>query len=306
MRRRKVLIVDDEETITFGLARVLYQDNDLYDVLLARTGEIAQQILTENDIDVMITDVRMPGMSGLDLLCWAASERLTTKVLVMTAYDIPGAQETASRFGCLSMVQKPFDVHRMRKMVRAAMDGDGLSGSLASLSPADVVQMLCLSRKTTALRVHHQSGWGMVDIEDGNVIHATWNELVGEAAFYKILGATEGMFTTVPLPPDSPHTISRGWQHLLIDGMRVEDERKAGLRPEDASSGSENIGPPPPPKAASLDKEAQVARLVDIGFAYLRQKQFEQARKAWEVARKLDPTNRTIELNLRKLEQKMT
>ena len=46
-RRSKVLIVDDEDNIVLALHRVLYQDNDRYDVLLARSAEIAQQILAD-------------------------------------------------------------------------------------------------------------------------------------------------------------------------------------------------------------------------------------------------------------------
>ena len=64
--RPKVLIVDDEDNIVLALHRVLYQDNHHYDVLLARSAEVAQQIVAEMRIDVLVTDVHLPEKSGMD------------------------------------------------------------------------------------------------------------------------------------------------------------------------------------------------------------------------------------------------
>lgn len=321
MRRKKVLIVDDEESIVLALLRSLYRDNERYDVMPASTGEIAQRILTENEIDVMVADVRMPGMSGLDLLCWAAAESPKTRVIVMTAFDIEGLREQAFRFGCLQITQKPFDLHEMRALVLDALDHrDSVVGSLSDLSPADVIQMLCLSRKTTALRVVHRGSYGMVHVEHGEIVHATWDDESGETAFYRVLAAGGGMFNTLPLPAGAPRTIEVGWQHLLIEGMRLADE--AATR--------ELVAPPPrdgkgaDPSAAraakgsprsridwdaavqrerrSPGRETEVAHLIDDGFARLRAGEPDEARRLWESALQLDPGNRMIELNLRKLD----
>ena len=121
-RRSKVLIVDDEDNIVLALHRVLYQDNHRYDVLLARTAEIAQQILLDIPIDVLVTDVHLPEKSGMDLLCWAAVETPTTRVIVMTAFDVTGIKDRAHAFGCLRLMRKPFDVHDMVNIVSKARE----------------------------------------------------------------------------------------------------------------------------------------------------------------------------------------
>jgi DNA-binding response OmpR family regulator len=323
MRRRKVLIVDDEEPIVFGLLRVLYQDNDTADVLLASTGEIARQIMVENEIDVMVTDMRLPGMSGLDLLCWASSEGFKTRVIVITAFDIAGIHEMAYRFGCLKILQKPFDAHALREMVRNALERvDTFTGSLTNLSPADVIQMLCLGQKTTTLHVNQEQDFGRVVIEEGEIVHATWNALKGEDAFHEILRATHGMFSTLPFPEDTPRTISREWQHLLIEGMRREDERRVRRDPAAPEPPAEVPVPDSQPAdddfaddpAAAWDRaatrrfesprrEAQVAKLTDEGFQRLRRHDVAGARAAWEQACQLDPDNRMLQLNLRRLQK---
>src|SRR5271166_3989148 len=134
-RRPKVLIVDDEDNIVLALHRVLYQDNETYDVLLARSAEIAEQILGEIQVDVLVTDVHLPEKSGMDLLSWVAVQAPSTRVIVMTAFDVSGIKDRAHAFGCLRLMRKPFDVHEMRAAILGALTlRDTFTGNLADLS----------------------------------------------------------------------------------------------------------------------------------------------------------------------------
>ena len=91
-----------------ALFDILFEDNGRYDVLLASTAEIAQQILTEIPIDVIVTDVNLPEKSGMELLSWAAQECPDTRVIVMTAFDVTDLSGTeAHALGCLRMMHKP-------------------------------------------------------------------------------------------------------------------------------------------------------------------------------------------------------
>lgn len=330
MTRKTVLIVDDEEPILFGLHKVMHKDNETLDVLLARTGEIAREVIDAHDVDVLVTDVRMPGISGLELLCWAATSSPKTRGIIMTAFDTAGLECDAYRCGCLQIVQKPFDLHQMRQTVLTALDeSSDLRGSLRSLSPADVVQMLCLGRRTNVLRVVDGDDGGVVHVRSGEVVHAVWNDLSGEDAFYQLVRADEGIFDTLPLPATGPTTIGRGWQHLLIEAMRLEDEERAGLssrqpatpatdahpaapdgtaQPLPTSAPEEREPPPSAWDAAVSSSRQEPARdpslpeLIDQGFSHVQQRRYDEARQAWRRALKLDPGNRMLELNLRRLE----
>lgn len=65
---RKVLVVDDEETLTWSMTKTLAKDTDQYEIIIANTGTDALQILEKSPVDVVVTDIRMPDINGLDLL----------------------------------------------------------------------------------------------------------------------------------------------------------------------------------------------------------------------------------------------
>jgi DNA-binding response OmpR family regulator len=358
-RRPKVLIVDDEDNIVLALHRVLYQDNDRYDVLLARSAEVAQQILADNHVTVLVTDVHLPEKSGMDLLSWVAVQAPSTRVIVMTAFDISGIKDRAHAFGCLRLVRKPFDVHEMRAAVlRALTLRDSFTGNLSELSTVDVIQMLCIARKSTALRLSEGTSAGVVHIDAGEPVHAVWDNLVGEEAFFRILGVKNGLFYTTPLPPDVERSLRGDWQYLMIEGLRRLDEENArtGADPdadrpslrllavssippprtsilpelEAPFSRARAAGPPsspgPGPSSAPTvtlsrgtvgsmlrgpsssgsspdlaPSRPEVSRLIDEGFSALRAGHRDEARRAWEAALSIEPQNRMLELNLRKL-----
>jgi response regulator of citrate/malate metabolism len=371
VRRPKVLVVDDEDNIVLALHRVLYQDNDRYDVLLARSAEIAEQILENNRIDVLVTDVHLPEKSGMDLLSWVAVQAPSTRVIIMTAFDVGGIKDRAHAYGCLRLMRKPFDVHEMRAAIlRALTLRDSFTGSLSELSCVDVIQMLCIARKSSALRLSEGESAGVVHIEQGEPVHAVWDDLVGEEAFFRILGVKNGLFCTTPLPPDVERSLRGDWQYLMIEGMRRLDEANAGkadLPEGDRPSLRISFGSiPPPPRISAPEPESaklrvppparlgseppqapresapasqarpppssgssvtlsrstvgsmlrgpspgeeraipvprpEVTRLIDDGFSALRAGRRDEARRAWEEALRLDPDNRQIEVNLRKL-----
>lgn len=368
-RRQRVLIVDDEDGIVLALHRFLYQDNHRYDVLLAKNAEIGRQILRETPVDVLVTDVHLPGMSGMDLVCWAAVETPDTRAIVMTAFDVNTIRDKAHAVGCLKLIRKPFDLHELRAALLQAMEiRDSLLGSLSELSAVDVIQMLCLGRKTTALRIARGQSSGVILIQNGDIVHAIWDNIVGEDAVHEMIAVEDGVFNMAPMPPDFERTIYGDYQHILMEGVRKIDEKGRGgsgddepaprpsVRPgrisstgkDDWSFEPDNFvaqkvqlptnarmrldnlapappplpkdiplpppaphfdAPPPPPPPESVEdvaarkKEREVSQLMDQGFSALRAGNRDEARMHWKKALELDPGNRRIELNLKKLDQ---
>jgi DNA-binding response OmpR family regulator len=223
---KKVLIVDDEETLTWSMAKSLSKDKDKYEVLIANNGREALQLLKTNKIDLVITDIRMPDINGLDLLVMIKKEFAETKVIIMTAYGSSDVQKEANQRGSLFYIEKPFEISEIRKIIIDLIGKRrGFHGKVVGLQLTDIIQMNCLSRLTTALIVTRDSEKGVIYFNEGEVVHAECGEQKGTEAFYKILSWQEGEFVSNIgfVPPIQ--TIYQSWEHLLVEAMRRDDDK---------------------------------------------------------------------------------
>ncbi len=236
---KKVLIVDDEEILTWIMSKTLSKDRKKYEVLVANDGNKAVEIMESVPIDLVITDIRMPGMSGLDLLEHIKEHHPATKVIIMTAYGNPEVQKEANERGCLHYLEKPFKIEDLRNLILEAIkvEKKGFVGQVSDLQLTDLIQLSCLGKMKTALSVSKEDQEGIIYFQDGEIVHAECGKLSGEEALYTILGWEGGDFTTISGAEPLERTIDRPWQELLIEAMRRKDEEGGGQAEE------EGIGP---------------------------------------------------------------
>ncbi len=166
-----VLIVDDEQSVRDFLSILFQRDGcqvtatpDAETALAAAAGS--------EDFDVVITDVRMPGMSGLELLAELKHRRPGLPVIMITAFASPDDAVQAMRNGAFDYITKPFNVDELRKVVRtavakrnkgtAAEPADGFSGIIGS-SP-EMLKIFDLIRRVAptpaSVLIYGESGTG--------------------------------------------------------------------------------------------------------------------------------------------------
>jgi len=102
----KILIIDDETTIRETLSAVLLEEG--YSTVTAGNGEKAVELLTQFAFDAVICDIRMPGMSGMDVLRKSKEIRPETPVIIITAYASIETAVEALREGASDYIIKPF------------------------------------------------------------------------------------------------------------------------------------------------------------------------------------------------------
>jgi DNA-binding response OmpR family regulator len=223
---KKVLIVDDEETLTWSMARSLSKDEDKYEVIIANNGREALNFLKKDKIDLVISDIRMPDINGLDLLVKIKKEYPETKVIIMTAYGSSDVQKEANRRGSLYYVEKPFEISDLRKIIIDLIGRKkGFRGRVFGLQLTDIIQMNCLGRLTTALIITRDGEKGIIYLNEGEIIHAECGEQRGAEAFYRILSWQEGEFVSNIGATPPAQTIYQSWEHLLVEAMRRDDDK---------------------------------------------------------------------------------
>ncbi|MDA8079815.1 MAG: sigma-54 dependent transcriptional regulator [Nitrospiraceae bacterium] len=117
-----ILIVDDEEGMRKSLAILFRKEG--YQVYQAGSGEDAVSLLSDKEIDLIVTDMRMDGMSGADLLDEVRRTGVKMPVIIMTAYGTIDSAVEAMKKGAFDYITKPFEyeeiVHRVRKAIQSA------------------------------------------------------------------------------------------------------------------------------------------------------------------------------------------
>ena len=119
-RKARVLVVDDEPAITGALAKKLRREG--FDCITAGSGEEALELAGSNDLDVVITDVRMPGMSGLDVLKEVKGLDSDIQVIMMTAYTDIGYAVEALRHKADDYLLKPFNMAELTHCVERSLE----------------------------------------------------------------------------------------------------------------------------------------------------------------------------------------
>jgi two-component system NtrC family response regulator len=106
-----VLIVDDEKNYPPIIAAILQDEG--YETLTANSGPEALEILKQSDVDLILTDYKMPGMNGIELLEWVKGEDPDLPVIMMTAHGTVEKAVEAMQKGAYSYILKPFDNDRL-------------------------------------------------------------------------------------------------------------------------------------------------------------------------------------------------
>src|SRR5665213_1031290 len=126
-RRGMLLIVDDEEGPRMSL-RVIFKDN--YDLLMAEDGPTAIELAQKHDIDVAILDIRMAGMSGIEVLERLRFVQPEIEAIMITAFETTDTIRQALRLRACDYLNKPFDIATIRAAVNGAMQRRMLEGEI--------------------------------------------------------------------------------------------------------------------------------------------------------------------------------
>jgi hypothetical protein len=211
-----------------------------------------------------------------------------------------------------------------------------LRGSLAVVSATDLLEWLCCNGRTGVLRLHDAKPKAQVVILSGQIVDATWHGLRGLDALCEIVGCEQGSFDLVPASPGAERTLHGNWQTLLLSAAQLLDERNHGdsqsskgdasakrkATSPSASRSSERLFalpfPDEPKTRPNIDaQDAQTQGVaedpaqppptaqdwIDQGFSALRARDTERARACWTTALAMQPTNRSLRFNLRKLDE---
>lgn len=162
MARKNILVVDDEK-----LQREIYETiltSADYDVTTASSGEAALKFLDDRKFDLVLTDLKMTGISGLDLLHQVMSRDSSISVILITGHGTIESAKEALRSGAFDYLEKPVDQSLLLEAVQRALGKlDELDREIVSASPnMEVVKKMIMkvARSQSTVLIRGESGTG--------------------------------------------------------------------------------------------------------------------------------------------------
>jgi DNA-binding NtrC family response regulator len=116
----RLLVIDDEKNIREGLAEYLAQDG--YDVVCAENGDEGLKLFSQGDVDLIITDLKMPGISGEDLMRKILAQAPGFPVIILTGHGSVETAVTAMREGAWDFLTKPVDMDHLSLKIKRALE----------------------------------------------------------------------------------------------------------------------------------------------------------------------------------------
>jgi CheY-like chemotaxis protein len=253
-KKNQVLFVDDSlaflETFT-ELCSTL--SNQAWEIHTAASADRALAILHQHPIDLVVLDIGMPMVDGLQLLGIINRRYSGVKIVVLTARASESNRATCLAGGAELFIEKSVAPEGAKMVFNMLNDmlswahRDGFSGALRQVGLPEVIQMECNGRHSSILEIRNQQLLGQIYIEAGVITHAVAGTQVGEKAFNKLLSLRGGQFYLKPFKAPPQRTVQAGWEVLLLEAARCNDEETSWLTRKSTEEAARSVAPPMPP-----------------------------------------------------------
>jgi len=189
-----VLIAEDDPILLARLSKAFEGLKDRITVLTAANGQEAIDHLTEQTVSMLITDIQMPEVDGLELLAHVSKHHPVVRCFVMTANDSEELQQQLPK-DLLRFYRKPLDPHDLADAVIEALGRDIPRGVVTGISVPSFLFMVSLEKKSCLLEVFGEEGKrGLLFFENCEPFDASIQGIHGVEAIIEILNLPSATF----------------------------------------------------------------------------------------------------------------
>jgi len=199
VEKTKTLVVDDEEIVRSFLIDVLTDEG--YQVASVASGEEAIKLMTREEFDLIITDIKMPGTDGMEVLRVAKARDPNQNVIVMTGYASTETAVESMKLGAADYITKPFNLDQIKIVVAKTLERSRLRqkaeegelykqmsriDGLTELYNYTFFQQLLKTEVERAHRYGHQLSLLMIDIDNFKRYNDAYGHPAGDEALRKL------------------------------------------------------------------------------------------------------------------------
>lgn len=220
---KNVLIVDDEKPFLLTLSEGLSEYKDEFRVMTALNGKIALDVLAGNEIDLIVTDLKMPVMDGFELLANLNNKYSKIPVIVITAYGTTEIENKIENLGAIQYLEKPLDFNELAERIKESLSAKS-SGYLQGITLASFLQLLEMEHKTCTLKITLDNKNGQLFFKNGAPIDAECGDLKGIEAAMEIVAWEDADIVMRNSCIRKKNNVNATLEHILIEAFRRKDE----------------------------------------------------------------------------------
>ena len=219
---KKILLVDDEKLSLEVLSELLTVGFKETQVFTASDGLEALEVLEQQAIDLLITDLCMPRLDGLGLLEKIAEHGLAFPTIVMTAFGRSDIEQNVRNLGGTFYLEKPIDLDLLIVTVERLLVADRSERTKLSLS--GFAQFVSSQHKTGTLEVRSNDNCGCIYFANGVLTEATTVDHTGEEAALEMLSWDEVILHFAARVQGPPPAIKKSLAELIAEAIRRKDK----------------------------------------------------------------------------------
>ena len=226
---RPILMIDDEKDLCDSLARILRREFPKIPIHNITQPVEGLSWLAQHQPSMLITDLRMPEVSGLELITQAASRWGTIPTIIMTAFASPELDQIL-HLGAIHYLPKPFRSQKLIQLVRHVIEHNPSTIQTPTHhSPSmliDMIQLHALACSNGTLKINNAQHSGTICFSKGHIVHADDGRQTGTIAFENILKWRKHQFSFVEGAKFYQETIKTSTPALLSDAIMTLDKQK--------------------------------------------------------------------------------
>ncbi|MBU2590782.1 MAG: response regulator [Nitrospinota bacterium] len=222
-----VLLANNEKQYPCAFLKDLYASKDKFNLLKAENGKEAINILESNEVDLVITNMEMPIMDGVELIAYLASNHPNIPVIAMSSTDVPANVAANINYKrAVAILQRPIDSQTVLGFIAKGLEIENDSGSLTHVSVGNVLQLIDTEQKTCLLAIKQGSELRGEFYFNGGVLEdASYGDLSGDEAAIALLSLDNTDIQIRPYPKKKVEKkIKMSLISLIMEGTRVKDE----------------------------------------------------------------------------------
>ncbi|HID02977.1 MAG TPA: response regulator [Desulfobacterales bacterium] len=235
---KTVLIVDDDESFLHSLIDGFKAYEDKFTISTAGDGVEAVAVLKEQEINLVLTDLKMPRMDGFELVAHIGNNYQDIPIIIMTAFGTPEMEENLREMGTFQYIEKPIDFKVLVDKIIQGLKGPS-KGFITGVSLSSFLQLIEIDKKTCTLTIHAGSKKGTMYFRDGVLLDAISPELQGSEAAYFIVSWKNVEIEIENSCSIEEKNIAETLGFILLEGSRRKDEASAIKRVGNESGDTE-------------------------------------------------------------------